>query len=113
VTDEELTDAWEAATVFPRGISHEQHLRIAWVLHRRHGREEARARLMSGTKRACVIHGCPEKYDAALTERWAQAIAEAIERDGAEATARRFLDAHPQLQDGKLLGVPDRHHDQV
>jgi hypothetical protein len=113
VTDEELTDAWEAATVFPDGISHEQHLRIAWVLHRRYGGEEAGARLMSGTKRACAVHGCPEKYDAALTERWAHAIADAIERDGAEATARKFLDAHPQLLDGKLLGVRDQHHEQI
>jgi hypothetical protein len=113
VTDEELTDAWEAATVFPDGISHEQHLRIAWVLHRRYGPEEATARLMRGTKRACAAHSCPEKFDAALTERWAHAIADAIERDGAETTASRFLDAHPQLQRGDLLGVPDRQHDQA
>jgi hypothetical protein len=108
VTDEELTDAWEAGTVFPKGISHEQHLRIAWVLHRRYGPDEATALLMSGTKRACAAHGCPEKFDAALTERWADAIADAIDRDGAETTARRFLDAHTQLQNGELLGVPNR-----
>ena len=107
MTDEELTDAWEAATVFPHGITHEQHLRIAWVLHRRYGRDEVRTRLVSGTERACAAHGCPEKFDADLTERWADVIADAIDRDGTEATARQFLDAHPQLQRGDLLGVPD------
>jgi hypothetical protein len=108
VTDDELTDAWEAATVFPDGISHEQHVRVAWVLHRRYGRDEARARLLSGTERACAVHGCPEKFDAALTERWAHDIADAIDRDGAETTALRFLDAHPELRHGGLLGVPKR-----
>jgi len=44
VTDEELTDAWQAGAIFPGGIRHEQHLRIAWVLHRRYGEEGARAR---------------------------------------------------------------------
>lgn len=29
VTDDELTDAWQAGTAFPGGISHLQHLRIA------------------------------------------------------------------------------------
>jgi hypothetical protein len=87
VTDDELTDAWESGSQFPGGVSHSQHLRIAWVLHRRHGPEEALRRLLTGTKRACEVHGCPEKFDAALTERWARAIAEAAERDGLGPTA--------------------------
>jgi hypothetical protein len=32
VTDDEPTDAWEAASPFPGGIGHHDHLRIAWVL---------------------------------------------------------------------------------
>ena len=32
MTDDELTDAWEAGAVFPGGVSHLEHLRIAWVL---------------------------------------------------------------------------------
>lgn len=108
VTDDELTDAWEAGAVFPGGVSHLEHLRIAWVLHRRHGPEEARRRLVRGTKRACATHGCLEKFDAALTERWAQAIAEAARRDGLGPSADSFIAAHPHLQRGDLFGSADR-----
>jgi hypothetical protein len=108
VTDEELTDAWEAGAIFPGGVGHLEHLRIAWVLHERHGPTEARRRLLSGTERACEAHGCPEKFDAALTERWARAIAEAARRDGLGSTAEQFIAAHPELQRGDLFGSPSR-----
>jgi len=108
MTDDELTDAWEAGTAVGGGISHLQHIRIAWILHRRHGPDEARARLLNGTRRACDVHGCPEKFDADLTERWARAIAETIDRDGPRTTAEEFLAAHPDLRRGDLLGRPRR-----
>jgi hypothetical protein len=37
MTDDELTAAWQAGDLFAGGTSHDQPLRIAWVLHRRHG----------------------------------------------------------------------------
>jgi hypothetical protein len=55
VTDDELADACEAGSVFPHGISHLQHLRIAWVLHRRHG--DTTVRLLEGTKHSCEVQG--------------------------------------------------------
>jgi hypothetical protein len=108
MTDEELTDAWEAGIVLHDGVgvNHLEHLRIAWVLHRRHGREEARRRLLSGTEQACAVHGCPEKFDPALTERWAAVIADATERDGFGATAEEFFSAHPELLAGRRFGRP-------
>jgi hypothetical protein len=108
VTDDELTDAWEAGTVFPDGISHLQHVRIAWTLHRRHAPVEARARLLRGTERACDVHGCPDKFDPVLTARWAEAIADAINRDGIQTSADRFLSAHPELKRGDRFGRPGR-----
>lgn len=91
--------------MFPGGISHLDHLRVAWVLHRRHGREQALVRLLDGTRRACEIHGCPEKFDAQLTERWARAIATAIERDGQGSSASDFIAAHPELRKGDLFDI--------
>jgi hypothetical protein len=90
VSDDELTDAWEAGQVLPGGISHVEH----------HGSEEARARLLAGTERACRAHGVPEKFDAELTGRWADVIAGAAERDGLGASAGAFLAAHPELSRG-------------
>jgi hypothetical protein len=97
-----------ARSEFPAGISHLQHLRIAWVLHCRHRADQARARLLDGTKRECDVHGCPEKFDAALTERWASTIAQAIDRDGLRVNADEFLAVHPELRRGDLLGKPNQ-----
>ena len=106
MTDDELTDGWEAGKVFPGGVSHAQHLRIAWVLHRRHGPREAESRLLTGTRRACEVHGCPEKFDAALTKRWAGAMRRAAERD-VGATADDFIATHPELRQGDLFREPE------
>lgn len=106
MTDEELTDLWKAGEIFGGGISHEQHLRIAWVLHRRHGAAEAKERLMNGTKSACERHGCPEKFDPAMTARWSDAVAAAIAADGAGPSAAAFLRGQPQLLRADLFGRP-------
>jgi hypothetical protein len=66
MNDDELTDTWESGTAIGTGISHRQHLRIAWVLHQRHDPDEARRRLLEGTRRACEVYGCPEKFDPDL-----------------------------------------------
>jgi|tagenome__1003787_1003787.scaffolds.fasta_scaffold20562576_2 hypothetical protein len=68
MTDEQLTDAWLAGERFSGAISHEQDVRIAWVLIRRHG-AEAEQHLIAGAQRACEAHGVPEKFDEALTRR--------------------------------------------
>jgi hypothetical protein len=94
--------------VFAGGVSHEQHLRIAWVLHRRHGATEAKARLVAGTEWGCQRHGCPEKFDAKLTEPWSDAVTEAIEKDRPAASAGAFLQEHPVLMRGSLFGQPNR-----
>ena len=102
MTDDELTDAWEAGTVFATGITHEQHVRIALLLHRRYCAEEAEARLVAGTRRACIAHGCPEKFDAELTRRWSAAIASVAAIDP-EQDAGALLSRHPELLRGDLF----------
>jgi hypothetical protein len=95
MTDEELTDAWLAGEHFAHGISRDQHLRIAWVLMRRHGVADVEEQLVVGTRRACEVHGVPERFDAALTRRWARAIGDLVERDGLGDSAAAFIAAHP------------------
>ncbi len=107
MTDDELTEAWEAGTVFATGVTHEQHVRIAWVLHRRYRPEEAQARLVAGTRRACIVHGCPEKFDAELTRRWSEAIASAAAGD-LSRDADAFLRGHPELLRGDLFAAGRR-----
>jgi len=108
MTDDELTDAWEAGALFEGGVSHWDHLRIAWVLHRRDGPDEAARRLLRGTKRACEVHGCPERFDATLTARWARPIAKAAEGGGLDASPDHFFASHPDLRRGDLFRLPHR-----
>jgi hypothetical protein len=63
---------------------------------------------VNGTRRACDVHGCPEKFDVSLTDRWAQAIADAINRDDPHTTADQFLTAQAELRRGDLLGGSKR-----
>ncbi len=104
MTDDELTSRWEAGEVFTGGITHEQHVRIAWVLCRRHGGTVAKRRLTLGTRQACERHGFPQKFDPDLTNRWADALIEAIDKYGPESSAGAFLARHPEFAHGGFLG---------
>jgi len=101
---DELVAAWEAA-VLGRSISHLEHVELAWTLARRHGAAEAEHRLVEGTRRNCDAAGVPERFDEALTRRWARAVAEAAARTPAESFDG-FLDANPGLRRGDVLGRP-------
>jgi hypothetical protein len=82
---------------FVGGVSHDQHLRLAWVLICRHGTDEAEQHLVAGTRRACEVRGAPEKFDEPLTRRWARALADLIDRDGLGLSAEAFVASHPEL----------------
>ena len=102
--DEQLTDAWLECAL-GRGISHEEHLRIAFVLLLRHAPEEALQLLDAGTRRNCAALGVPERYDAALTRRWSEALADAVAATRA-ADADELFRQRPQLLRSDLLGAP-------
>ena len=74
--------AWSLASAVFRGSGSDlQQPRIAWVLHRRNGRERAKVRLPTDPT-AARRPRLPERFDAALPTRWSNAIAHAIEREG-------------------------------
>lgn len=102
--DDLLTDQWEACAL-RRAVTHEEHLRIARVLLRRHGREEATHRLVVGTRANCETMDAPERFDEALTRSWSAQIADAMEA-GDEETFDGFIRLHPELARSDLLGPP-------
>jgi hypothetical protein len=75
------------------------------VLLRRHGREEGARRVAEGTRRNCEALGSPERYDDALTRRWWDGIAAAVQQSEA-ADADELLRAHPELRRSDLFGPP-------
>jgi hypothetical protein len=88
------------------GVSHIDHVRVGWILHRRHGAAEAEERLVEGTRKGCDHYGVPEKFDEQLTRRWAQAISEASSTAPASETFDEFIARNPHLQRGDLFGKP-------
>jgi hypothetical protein len=104
VTDDELTDAWEACQL-GRAVSHAEHVRVSWVLVSRHGRTVGSSRIAVGTLKNCVAMNAAERFDPELTARWSEAIATAVEA-GEAPTAERFLEQHPEFLDSRLFGVP-------
>lgn len=103
--DEELTDQWEAGPL-GRSVSHEENVRIARVLLRRYGRQEATRRLLQGIRTNCEAMGVPERFDHDLTCRWSKQIADAMDAADAE-TFEAFIRLHPELLRGDLLGLPE------
>src|SRR5438067_5335279 len=75
--DDDLADRWERQELGGSGVSHIDHVRVAWVLLLRHGAPDAEERLVEGTRRGCVHYGVPEKFDEELTRRWARAVSQA------------------------------------
>lgn len=105
LSDDELTDRWLKCSLGGTGIKHLDHVRIAWVLVRRLGREAAAEALVDGTRRGSAHYGAPERFDEALTRRWASAVADAQERQRAESFAA-LIAACPALARSDYLGRP-------
>lgn len=101
--DDALTDAWEATLARP--VSHQEHVRVARILVLRHGRDEARSRLVDGTLRNCIGMDAADRFDEALTARWSDRIADCVEANAGDSFSA-FAAAHPELLRSDLLGLP-------
>ena len=106
LTDDELVERWEQQGLGGSGVSHLDHVRIAWVLSSRCSREEAESRLVEGTRASCEHYGCPEKFDERLTRRWAQVIHDAVEASPELRPFGEFIAANDRLRQGDLFGRP-------
>jgi len=106
LSDDELADRWESQDLGGSGVSHIDHVRVAWVLDRRHGRSEAEERLVQGTRKGCDHYGVPEKFDEDLTRRWARAVSDAVADAPESEGFQDFIERNPELRRGDLFGKP-------
>jgi|SRR6266446_4501840 len=106
LSDDELADRWESQELGGSGVSHIDHVRVAWVLHRRHGRSEAEERLVRGTRKGCDHYGVPRKFDERLTRRWARAVSDDFADAPALESFQDFIAWNPELRRGDLFGKP-------
>lgn len=74
MTDAELIQRFEDASLSGDEFTHARHVRVAWIYLQRHGREGAISRMTAGLRTLVVRLGKPDKYDEALTRAWIEVI---------------------------------------
>jgi hypothetical protein len=79
------------------------HVRVAWVLVRRHGARAAEERVVEGTREGCDHYGVPDEFDEQLTRDWARAVSDAASDSPAGETFDDFMGRNPALERGDLL----------
>jgi hypothetical protein len=96
LSDEEFAGAVEECTLNPEAFNHEAHLRLAWVLIRRHGLSKATELLCCQIERFDRVYGNGRKFDRELTETAARLIHRYQNRSNSE-TFNEFLRTNPLM----------------
>src|ERR1041385_9416422 len=74
---------------------HRDHVRLTWLLLRRHGQQAALPLVLEGLARFAAAKGNAARFDAGLTRAWVSRLAEAME-DGPEGeTFDAFVARNP------------------
>ena len=106
MTDDEFLHAFFALTLPHAAFRHRDHLRLAWLVARRHGREAAAPIVGAAIRRYAEAHGHGSAYHETMTRFWVALVVHAAELHSDVDDFDRFLDAHPMLLDRSL---PLRH----
>ena len=97
--DDELVEGFEAGTLAAEAFRHREHVRLTWIYLGRHGRAEAERRLLDGLRAFAARAGRPDKFDAALTRAWVEAIDQARAGVPAGSDFEALVAARPDLLD--------------
>ena len=105
MTDDDLIEGFETGTLPPAAFGHREHVQLAWVYLRRHGRAEAERRMLHGLRVFARRAGKPEKFDAPLTRAWVAAIADAAAAQTAPYSFEDLVRARPDLLASRSVRV--------
>lgn len=106
MTDDEFLRAFFSLTLPHTGFHHRDHLRLAWLVVRRHGAGAAVDLVGAGIRRFAAAHGPAGRYHETLTAFWVRVVAHAVERRPDIEDFDSFVEAFPLLMDTRL---PLRH----
>lgn len=105
MTDDEFLHAFFSLTLPHAAFRHRDHLRLAWLVTRRHGPEAGAGIVAAAIRRYAGAHGHGAAYHETLTRFWTGLVAHAAAHAGGD-DFDRLLEAHPMLLD---RGLPLRH----
>ena len=113
-TSDDLVDAFQAGAIEGSEFRHEHHVRVAWGLARRYGREAGLGRMIAGIREIGARAGHPEAYHHTITRAWFELIADAEDlAEGSILFDRKLLSRYytrERLSAGRKCWVePDLH----
>ena len=109
MNDDEFAQAFLTGSLPPGQFHHRDHLRLAWVLIRRHGLTHASAMIGSGIRHYAAAHGHTGLYHETLTQFWIGLVGHLVQERPEITDFEAFLVAFPHVLD---KGLPARHWQQ-
>jgi hypothetical protein len=106
-SDDEFLESVETATWPGEHFGHREHLRLGWLYLRRHGPEAGYTRIQATIQRYATALGAAGKYHETVTRAWSAHVYGALKETPGLEPFGAFLEAHPELLNGRLL---ERHY---
>lgn len=104
--DDDFLRAFFSAELSNMDFHHRDHLRLTWLMVRRHGPTEAEAAVTAGIQSFAAANGHTARYHDTMTRFWVRLVAHAIANRPELQNFDAFLAAYPMLLDPTL---PFRH----
>ena len=106
LSDDDFLRAFFSAELPSSSFHHRDHLRLAWLMVRRHGPAKAEAKVAEGIQHFAAVNGHAARYHDTMTRFWVRVVAHAVEQRPELEDFDAFLAAYPMLIDPSL---PFRH----
>ena len=98
----EFLRAFHDCKLSSEDFRHNGHLRLAWLVLRGHGLEEALRLLSVGIRQFASFKGVEDMYNETLTQFWVRIVNHAIQRHPSVQEFEQFIDTFPILLDKHL-----------
>ena len=102
MNDREFVKAFHESTLSSEDFRHRGHLRLAWLVLRRHTLEEALQFLSLGIKQYASSKGAGGTYNESLTQFWIRIVNHAVQMHPSAQEFAQFIDTFPILLDKQL-----------
>jgi len=92
MNDREFLRAFHESTLSSEDFRHNGHLRLAWLVLRRHSLEEALPLLSGGIRQYASSKGASGTYNETLTQFWVRMVNRAIQANPSAQEFEQFMD---------------------
>lgn len=106
LSDDDFLRAFFSAELANSSFHHRDHLRLAWLVVRRHGLGEAETKVAEGIQHFAAANGHAARYHDTMTRFWVRVVAHAVSDRPEIEDFDAFLSTYPMLLDASL---PFRH----